>query len=56
MEIQIPESKFTPLTMINVIVFKIFTTFHSKRYFLMDRVWPSKCNISKEDDEFLLTS
>ena len=46
MEIQIPESKFTPLTMINVIIFKIFTTFHCKRYFLMDRVWPSKCNIS----------
>ena len=38
MEIQIPESIFTPLTMINVIVFKIFTTFHCKRYFLMDRV------------------
>ena len=47
MVIQIPESKFTPLTMINVIIFKIFTTFHCKCYFLMDRVWPSKCNISK---------
>ena len=32
---------------INVIVFKIFTTFHCKRYFLMDRVWPSKFNISR---------
>ena len=38
MEIQSPESKFTQLTMINVIVFKIFTTFDCKRYFLMDRV------------------
>ena len=47
MEIQIPESKFTLLTMINVIFFKIFTTFHCKCYFLRDRVWSSKCNISK---------
>ena len=47
MEIQIPESKFTPLIMNNVIIFNIFTTFHCKCYFLMDRVWPSKRNISK---------
>ena len=36
METQIPESKFTPLTMINVIIFKIFTTFHS----LDQGFWP----------------